>query len=100
MGGQHQPRAVPKRVFNSGKCLADARVVGDVPGLIQRHVEIHPHEDALALQVQVPDGKLGHRSQAFLAMNLMRSRTRQEYPHSLSYQEITFTQLPATTSVS
>src|SRR5579863_8054989 len=29
----------------------------------------------------------------------MRSRTRQEYPHSLSYQEITFTQLPPTTMV-
>jgi len=25
---------------------------------------------------------------------LIRSRTRQEYPHSLSYQEITFTQVP------
>src|SRR5438046_10663224 len=32
-------------------------------------------------------------------MNLIRSRTRQEYPHSLSYQAITFTQLPATTRV-
>src|SRR5579863_6292977 len=29
----------------------------------------------------------------------MRSRTRQEYPHSLSYQEITFTQFPPTTIV-
>src|SRR5580698_11608348 len=29
----------------------------------------------------------------------MRSRTRHEYPHSLSYQEITFTQFPATTRV-
>src|SRR5947207_12389131 len=33
------------------------------------------------------------------AMNLIRSRTRQEYPHSLSYQAITFTQFPATTRV-
>src|SRR3954447_13446447 len=29
----------------------------------------------------------------------MRSRTRQEYPHSLSYHAITFTQLPPTTRV-
>src|SRR3954470_22567487 len=35
----------------------------------------------------------------FPAMNVIRSRTRQEYPHSLSYHAITFTQLPATTSV-
>src|SRR5215472_2664693 len=32
-------------------------------------------------------------------MKLIRSRTREEYPHSLSYQEITFTQLPPTTIV-
>src|ERR1700733_3402299 len=32
-------------------------------------------------------------------IRLIRSRTRQEYPHSLSYQEITFTQLPPTTRV-
>ena len=32
-------------------------------------------------------------------MRLIRSRTRQEYPHSLSYQEITLTQLPPTTRV-
>src|SRR5882724_7294899 len=32
-------------------------------------------------------------------MKWIKSRTRQEYPHSLSYQAITFTQLPATTSV-
>src|SRR6185437_4745977 len=29
----------------------------------------------------------------------MRSRTREEYPHSLSYQEMTFTQFPPTTRV-
>src|ERR1035438_5417248 len=32
-------------------------------------------------------------------IRLIRSRTRQEYPHSLSYQEITLTQLPPTTKV-
>src|ERR1700722_9820467 len=32
-------------------------------------------------------------------MKLIRSRTRLEYPHSLSYQEITFTRLPPTTIV-
>src|SRR6202790_4760237 len=32
-------------------------------------------------------------------IRLIRSRTRQEYPHSLSYHEITLTQLPATTRV-
>src|SRR5260370_2872757 len=29
-------------------------------------------------------------------MKLIRSRTRHEYPHSLSYQETTFTRLPTT----
>src|SRR5690348_8410189 len=32
-------------------------------------------------------------------MKSIRSRTRQEYPHSLSYQAITLTQFPATTMV-
>src|SRR5208283_1197196 len=32
-------------------------------------------------------------------IRLIRSCTRQEYPHSLSYQEITLTQLPPTTKV-
>src|ERR1700688_267099 len=32
-------------------------------------------------------------------IRLIRSRTRQEYPHSLSYHEITLTQLPPTTRV-
>src|ERR1039458_4817655 len=31
------------------------------------------------------------------AIRLIRSWTRQEYPHSLSYHEINFTQLPPTT---
>ncbi len=31
-----------------------------------------------------------------LPMKLMRSRTRLEYPHSLSYQEMTFTRFPTT----
>src|ERR1700704_180917 len=35
----------------------------------------------------------------FDAIRLIRSRTRQEYPHSLSYHEITLTQLPPTTRV-
>src|SRR5271170_4245710 len=33
------------------------------------------------------------------AIRLIRSRTREEYPHSLSYHEITLTQLLPTTSV-
>src|SRR4051794_28026388 len=35
----------------------------------------------------------------FAAMYLTRSRTRQEYPHSLSYQERIFTQVPSITFV-
>ena len=35
----------------------------------------------------------------FFARNATRSRTRQEYPHSLSYQAMTFTQLPPITRV-
>src|SRR5579883_873451 len=34
-----------------------------------------------------------------LATNFTRSRTRQEYPHSLSYHEVTFTQFPSITFV-
>ncbi len=34
-----------------------------------------------------------------LAMKLIKSRTRQEYPHSLSYQATTFTSVPSMTLV-
>ena len=45
-------------------------------------------------------GSTARRYNPLAARNWIRSRTRQEYPHSLSYQEITLTQLPATTRVS
>jgi hypothetical protein len=41
----------------------------------------------------------GHVPQNFDASNLIKSRTRHEYPHSLSYQASTFTHLSPTTLV-
>src|SRR5262249_55872673 len=49
------------------------------------------------------DGELGHarrgRRYSDPAMYRIRSRTRQEYPHSLSYHARTLTMLPSTTAV-
>src|SRR5690606_9159032 len=39
----------------------DARVVGDLPVLADRHVEVHAHQYALAGQVDVTNGFLVHR---------------------------------------
>src|SRR2546423_10002587 len=102
---EYDARAVLDRVPDGRQRRADARVVLDPP-VFHGHVEVHAHEDALALEVEVFDGKLIHRGAGFWvlsaggayaatgqhpepstwhppyspfpAMNLMRSRTRQE----------------------
>src|SRR5947209_5216964 len=58
-----------------------------------------PAKTEQRLESRAAERALFHHS-PLEAMKWIRSRTRQEYPHSLSYQAITLTQLPPTTSVS
>src|SRR5207253_7538962 len=80
--------------------------------LIEWHVEVHAYEHTFVFQIEIADGEFCHAffcrmtigcsrgaQRPFWLMKSIMSRTRQEYPHSLSYQEITFTQLPPTTRV-
>ena len=106
MRSQYQPCALAQRILDCRQRFAYPRIVGNAAIFRQRHIEVHAHENAMAFKFQVLDGKLGHvllscysHYSPFFAMKWIRSRTRQEYPHSLSYQAITFTQLPATTRV-
>jgi hypothetical protein len=59
MRGQNQPRPVPQGVFDGGQSFADARVVHDA-SVFQRNVEVDAHEDAVAVEREITDGKLGH----------------------------------------
>src|SRR5215510_1841799 len=123
--GDHHPRAGLQRVSDAGNRRADARVVGDLPGVVLRHVEIGADEHALAPQVKVGHAEDGHEERgksdacgsraareperqaaafAGAAAALMNatvvSSIRLAKPHSLSYQEQTFTSVPAETFVS
>src|SRR5207249_4528488 len=60
------------------------------PAALQRHVEILPHEDPPAPQVEGVEAGF----QRVFAMKVMRSTIRQLNPHSLSYQETTLAQSP------
>src|SRR5689334_3587383 len=107
MRSQDQPRAFAQGILDCGQGFADARIVRNTAIFRERDIEVHAHENPMSFKMQVLYGKLCHvflscnrHYRPFFAMKWIRSRTRQEYPHSLSYQAITFTQLPATTRVS
>ena len=51
--GEQQARALLAQLLQRGQRRADPRVVGDGPVLVQGDVEVHPDEDALALDVEV-----------------------------------------------
>ncbi len=98
MRGQNQASASGHRELQRRQRLADARIVAHFPA-VQRHVEIHANENALALQVEVANRKFVHgddlaqRKRAarhsmqasaagsaynFAAKNLIKSRQRLE----------------------
>ena len=58
--GQDQPSAALHYVLNGWQGGLDARVIGDFTGVVQRHVEIHAHEDALAFYVKVTNRDFCH----------------------------------------
>ena len=55
MGAQNHFRAFVNCVVDGGKSAANPCVVGDVTGLIQRHVEVGANDDALALEGKILD---------------------------------------------
>ena len=101
-------RAPPSTSLLMGRC-ADARIVGaDAVG--HRHVEVNAYEHALAARFKIVDrGDIGHFRLLFNEKRAARSRplfrldataailyqvlNAVEKPHSLSYQETTFTRL-------
>ena len=50
--GQNQARAVTQRVLDGGQGFADAGVVHH-PSVVERNVEVHPHEDSFAAQRKI-----------------------------------------------
>ena len=92
LGGAALPQRPQRR-----KRRPDPRVVGDRDGRpgLERDVEVDAHDDAPPRHVEVvqPPHEAG-------STRSTRSMMRLEYPHSLSYQETTFTSVPSMTLVS
>ena len=93
VGEQNDARLPFDEVLNSRNRLADPGIVDD-PAVLHRDVEIDADQHALPGDVHVADGDFlqrpadrGVRGQFSRSpMNTVRSTTRHEYPHSLSYQ--------------
>src|SRR4029077_1699084 len=93
VGNQDHARAPFDQVLDGRDRLPDSGIVDD-PAVVDRDVEIDAHEHPLASDVDVADrGLMEPAAMADVGsqfsrspMNTVRSTTRQEYPHSLSYQ--------------
>jgi len=57
----HQNHGGPilKAVVDRGKRRSDPRVVGDL-AVLDRHIEVHPHQYSLALQIEIANRFLVH----------------------------------------
>src|SRR5689334_18499002 len=99
MRGDHHPRPLFDQVAQRRERRHDARIVSHLPFSVERHVHVHAHEDPPSL-----DGNLAQPPEAGSAHALPRRRSastmRFEKPHSLSYQEKTFTTRSPETMVS
>ena len=62
---EHDRRALSERVLDGGQRRLDARVVAD-DAVLQRDVEVHADENALALEIQIFDREFRHRITADL----------------------------------
>jgi len=51
-----------EQILDGGQRRANAQVFGDIERFVQRHVEIAAHQHALASDIQIGDGQLGHRA--------------------------------------
>ena len=96
MGDHDHARTALDQVLDGRERLADPGIVDDT-AVLDRDVEVDADQHALARDVEVANrGFLERAAQADVGsqfsrspMNTARSTTRQEYPHSLSYQEKT-----------
>ncbi len=86
------------RQLPQGRCLTvDPQRVGDL-AVFHRHVEVGPHEHALARHGDVVErAEFRHQSNAPIVT--ATSAMRFEKPHSLSYHDITRTKVPSMTLV-
>src|SRR3984885_4849821 len=89
-------RVLVESVANGRECGANARVARDRSAL-DRDVEIFPDEDPLVAQVRIRHPQNFHDT---FDHAMVVSSMRFEKPHSLSYQEKTFTSVPSMTFVS
>ena len=80
-------RAPRSRASFSVGSVSAMRVSSVTLPVLERHVEIHAHEDALPREIEIANRKFGHRADdsvgkigaySFAAMNLIRSRQRHE----------------------
>ena len=55
MRSEDEARAVAQRVLDRGQRFADARVVHDA-AVVERDVEVDPHEDAVIVERKIADG--------------------------------------------
>src|SRR5215212_6207334 len=102
-------RTVIDGVLDRRQCALDSSVIFDL-SVFYRDIEVHSDKDPLIVNVDIPDRFLSHsispyfiygskRQPCFEAIYFTRSRTRHEYPHSLSYQESILTAVPPITFV-
>ncbi|MND08152.1 hypothetical protein D3C83_305890 [compost metagenome] len=56
MRGHDEARSGRQRQLDGWQRLANAGVVGDAAGCVQRHVEIYTQEYALAFDVKITNG--------------------------------------------
>jgi hypothetical protein len=59
MGGKDQTGAVTQRVLDAGQSFTDTRVIHNAT-VIERDVEVDTHEDAVIVEREIADRKLGH----------------------------------------
>src|SRR5579863_5601468 len=72
VGSKNEPRAVTQGVFNGWERFSDAGIVHD-PAVLHGHIEIDAHENAVIVDSEIADGKLGHYG--FLGGAAVRHRT-------------------------
>ncbi len=84
---EHDRGAVLEQVGDGREGGADAGVVPD-PAVLDGDVEVDPHEDALALRIEVTDGELvhGRASACSLAIGAQASRSAMYLTRSATRQ--------------
>ena len=95
VGHDDDPGAAVRQLLDHRQAGADTSVVGDLTAAfkVERHVQVGPQQDAAPGDVDVID-RAHVRYASRDATSAVRSASRQEKPHSLSYQPNTFTWLP------